>query len=264
LAVGDDEGDVDEDLKNLDEATLQQTRQIAKATVRTLNNDFEHRCLNDAVRRLGATKAPDYAVPSYKECYHLPGVTGCAFLPFQIEAIYFSVSRMLDNQGGNFCMVADEMGLGKTYTALGTALYLKWLYAEWRNGNALPMLDGNTVEEMWPQEDGRPPVFEEDPEGGRLLARPMMVITQPIIQSEWLAAAKLALKGTNMELIELASSKRATWTAADINLGDNVPDRGNKLYLISYDTLRSRAPLKDASFGFVIYAESHSCKSWRS
>jgi SNF2 family DNA or RNA helicase len=90
-----------------------------------------------------------------------------------------------------------------------------------------------------------------------------MVITQPIIQSEWLAAAKLALKGTNMELIELASSKRATWMAADINLGDNVPDRGNKLYLISYDPLRSRASLKDASFGFVNYDESHSCKSWR-
>ncbi len=121
-------------------------------------------------------------------------------------------------------MVADKMGLGKTYTALDTAFYLEWLYAKWRNGDALAMLDGNTVEEMWPQEEERPPVFEEDPEGGQLLASPRMVITQPIIQSQWLAATKLALKGTNMELIELASSKRATWTAADINLGDNVPD----------------------------------------
>jgi hypothetical protein len=105
------------------------------------------------------------------------------------------------------------------YTALGTALYLKWVYTEWPNGKPLAVLENQTVEQRWPQVDERPAVFQEDHEGGRLLGRPMMVITPPIIQSEWLAAANLALKGTSVQLVELASLRRAQYTAANIKLG---------------------------------------------
>jgi hypothetical protein len=33
------------------------------------------------------------------------------------------------------------MGFRKTYTALGTALYFKYLYTKWRKGNQLRILD---------------------------------------------------------------------------------------------------------------------------
>ncbi|KAG0125069.1 hypothetical protein HOY82DRAFT_617162 [Tuber indicum] len=91
-----------------------------------LNNDFEHQCLKEAARMLGAEPlAPVEDRPPV-------------------------------------ALIADDMGLGKTHCALATLLYLKYIVDEAASGRTLPCLSGKSVAEL---EDAEVPwIFGADSE----------------------------------------------------------------------------------------------------
>ena len=99
---------------------------LDEALLTTLNNSFEHECLEEAVPLLRATSRPDAPADQIRGMKHLlkpfPSV---AFLAHQIWAIWFIVRRWVYDVDLPGVLLADEMGHGKTFTVLAAALYVK-------------------------------------------------------------------------------------------------------------------------------------------
>ena len=92
----------------------------------TINNKFEHECLDEAVRLLNAhpiRQSPDYRVPGHK--YSIPGLPGTKCLACQVWAIWFIVRRWVWDDDMPGAQVADEMGPGKTFTLVAAAMLCK-------------------------------------------------------------------------------------------------------------------------------------------
>jgi hypothetical protein len=92
----------------------------------TINNEFEHECLAEAVRLLNAhtiCQSTDDRVPSQK--YSIPGLPGTKFLAHQVSPIWFIVSRWVWDADMPGALVANEMGLGKTLTSVATEMLCK-------------------------------------------------------------------------------------------------------------------------------------------
>ena len=99
------------------------TRSVLNTVLNTLNNEFEHECLDEAVRLLNARpirQSPDHRVPGHK--YSIPGLPGTKFLAHQVWAIWFIVRRWVCDADMPGALVADEMGLGKTFTSVSAAM----------------------------------------------------------------------------------------------------------------------------------------------
>jgi len=85
---------------------------VLNMILNTINNEFEHECLDKAVRLLNARpirQSPAASVPGRK--YSIPGLPGTKFLAHQVWAIWFIVSRWVSDADMPGALVADEMGL---------------------------------------------------------------------------------------------------------------------------------------------------------
>jgi len=70
------------------------TSSVLSTVLNTINNEFEHECLDEAVRLLNVysiRQSTDDRVPGHK--YSIPGLPGTKFLAHQVWAIWFIVRR---------------------------------------------------------------------------------------------------------------------------------------------------------------------------
>ena len=102
------------------------TSSVLNTVLITINNEFEHKWLDEAVRLLNAhpiRQSTDDCVPGHK--YSIPGLLGTRFLAHQVWAIWFIVRRWVWDADMPGALVADEMGLGKTFTSVAAAMLCK-------------------------------------------------------------------------------------------------------------------------------------------
>jgi hypothetical protein len=101
---------------------------VLSTGLNTINNEFEHECLDEAVRLLNAHpihQSADDRVPGHK--YSIPGLPGTMFLAHQVWAIWFIMRRWLWDADMPGALVADAIGLGKTFTSGAEAIICKLL-----------------------------------------------------------------------------------------------------------------------------------------
>jgi hypothetical protein len=70
------------------------TWSVLSSVLNSINNEFEHDCLDEAVRLLNVNpirQSADDRVPGHK--YSIPGLPGTKFLADQVWAIWFIVKR---------------------------------------------------------------------------------------------------------------------------------------------------------------------------
>jgi len=124
------------------------TSSVLSTVLNTINNEFEHECLDEAVRLLNAHPIRQSAadrVPGHK--YSIPGLPGTKFLAHQVWTIWFIVRRWVWDADMPGALVADEMGLRKTFTSVAAAMICKLLTEKVVMGLPLFILWGNTFEE---------------------------------------------------------------------------------------------------------------------
>ena len=105
----------------------------------TINNKFEHKCLNEIVRLLNARpscQSPDDCVP---------GQPRTKFFAHQLWAIWFIIRRWVWDADMPGALVVDEMGLGKTFTSVAEAMLCKLVTEKVGMGLPLSILWGNTL-----------------------------------------------------------------------------------------------------------------------
>jgi len=103
------------------------TSSVLSTVLNTINNEFEHECLDEAVRLLNAhliRQSTDNHVPGHK--YSIPGLLGTKFLAHQVWAIWFIMRRWVWDGDMPVALVADEMGLGKTSPRLQQQCFANW------------------------------------------------------------------------------------------------------------------------------------------
>jgi len=124
------------------------TSSVLSTVLNTINNEFEHKCLDEAVRLLNAhpiRQSTNDRVPGQK--YSIPGLPGTKFLAHQVWAIWLIVRRWVWDADMPGALVADEMGLGKTFTSVAEAMLCKLVTEKVVMGLPLSILWGNTLEE---------------------------------------------------------------------------------------------------------------------
>jgi len=124
------------------------TSSVLSTVHNTINKDFEHECLDQAVRLLNAHpihQLTDDHVPAHK--YSIPGLPGTKFLVHQVQAIWFIVRMWVWDSDMPGARVADEMGFGKTFTSVAAAMICNLLTEKNVMGLPLSILWGNTLEE---------------------------------------------------------------------------------------------------------------------
>ena len=124
------------------------TNSVFDTVLSTINNKFEHECLEEAVRLLNAhpiCQSSDDHVPGHK--YSIPSLPGTKFLAHQVWALRFIVRRWVWDADMPGALVADEMGLGKTFTLVAATMICKLVTKKDVLGLPLSILWGNTLEE---------------------------------------------------------------------------------------------------------------------
>jgi hypothetical protein len=102
------------------------TCSVLSTVLNTINNAFEHECLDEVVRLLNALlicQSTDDRVPGHK--YSIPGLPGTKFLVHQVWAIWFIVRRWVLDASIPAALVADEMGVRMTFTSVAAAMLCK-------------------------------------------------------------------------------------------------------------------------------------------
>jgi len=118
------------------------------AVPNTINNDYEHNCLDKVVRLLNThpiRQSTEDCVPGHK--YSIRGLPRTTCLPHQICAILFIVRRWVWDEDMAGVLVADEMCLGKIFTSVAAAMHCKLVTVKVEMGLPLSILWGNTLEE---------------------------------------------------------------------------------------------------------------------
>jgi len=126
----------------------QDTSSVLNPVLNTIHNEFEHKCLDEAVRLLNAhpiLQSTDDRVRGHK--YSIPGLPGTKFLAQQVCDFRFIVKRWVWDADMPGALVADEMGLGKTFTSVAAAMVCKLVPEKVVMGLPLSILWGNTLEE---------------------------------------------------------------------------------------------------------------------
>ena len=219
-----------------------------------LNNDFEHECLNLAVRRLGASPLPGAEGDMGPHVFGVPGIPKGRFLPHQVWGIWFLVERVVGNSPP-VALLADDMGLGKTFTALGALLHMKWISSEAALGRRLACLEDRTVSELG---DDVPPFFGSERE---VFNRPAVVMVPANLMGQWETAINGLSEGTPYALINLNAN--ISLTSANLNYEPEFPERGHAIHLVSYPTYRTRYAknLAGCRWSIGLFDESHSVRS---
>jgi len=149
-----------------DDLDPENTSSVLNTVLNKINNEFEHECLEEAVRLLNAhltCQSIDDHLPGHK--YSIPGLAGTKFLVHQVWAIWFIVTRWVWDADMPGALVADEMGLGKTSTVVAVAMICKLLTEKDVMGLPLSILWGNTHDE-WVNmvQNNFPGITGEEPE----------------------------------------------------------------------------------------------------
>jgi len=121
---------------------------VLSTVLNTINNEFEHECLDEAVRLLNAhhiRQSIENRVPGHK--YSIPGVPGTKFLAHHVWAIWFIVRRWIWDADMPGALLADEIGLGKTFTSVAAAMICKLVTEKVVMELPLSIVWGNTMEE---------------------------------------------------------------------------------------------------------------------
>jgi len=124
------------------------TSSVLDTVLNTINNEFEHLCLDEAVRLLNVRpirQSTDDRVLGHK--YSLPGLHESKFLAHQVWVIWFIVRRWVWDADMPGAVVADGMGLGKTCTSVAAAMLCKLVTEQVVMGLPLSILWGNSLEE---------------------------------------------------------------------------------------------------------------------
>jgi len=113
-----------------------------------INNQFQHECLDQAVRLLNfhpICESTDNGVPAHK--YSISGLPGTKFLAHQVCAIWFIVRRWVWDSDMRGALRADEMGHRQDIHLRGSSNNM--YTADWDSCNGVTTVDlvGNTLDE---------------------------------------------------------------------------------------------------------------------
>jgi len=245
------------------------TSSVLNTVLSTINNEFEHECLDEAVRLLNVhpiRQSTDDRVPGHK--YSIPGLPGTKFLAHQVWAIWFIVRRWVWDTDMPGALVADEMGLGKTFTSVAAAMLCKLVTEKVVMGLPLSILWWNTLEEWvilavnnFPGIVGEQrewyPLQRLNSVPCRLLEiqttplhghpalvsalEPILVVTMPGVAETFKTVIDEMTHGTDFKLVYLLHAENANLTHEDLNTSIDKPENRWNIHLVSYDTLTSRA-----------------------
>jgi len=264
---------------------------VLSTVLNTISNEFEHNCLDEAVRLLNThpiRQSPDHRVPGHK--YSMPGLPGTKFLSQQVWAIWFLVRRWVWDADKPGALVADEMGLGKTFTWVAPAMLCKLVTDKVVMGLPLSILWGNTFEEwvILPDNDF-PGIISEEREWYPLQSlnsvpchlveiqttpfhghpalilahEPSFVVTMPGVVETFKIVIDETTLGTDFKLVNLLHTENASPTHEDLNTSIDDPENRWNIHLVSNDTLKSRAKpssngqLSHCAWSFRIFDEFH-------
>ena len=257
----------------------------------TINNEFKHECLNEAVRLLNVhpiRQSTDDRVPGHK--YSIPGLPGTKFLAHQVWAIWFIMRRWVWDADMPGALVADEMGLGKAFTSVAAAMLSKLLTEKVVMGLPLPILWGNTLVEWVMLADNDFPGIVGEEREWYLLQRlnsvprrlreiqttlphghpplvsahePILVITMPGFPETLKTVIDQMTHGMDFKPINLLHHENANLPHEDLKTSIDYPEIRWNIHLVSYDTFISRAKsssngrLSHCSWRFGIFNESY-------
>jgi len=120
---------------------------ILNTVLSIINNEFEHKCLDAAVRLLNAhpiIQSTDDRVPW--QMYSIPGLPGTKFVALQLWGIWSIVRRWVWDADMQGTLGADEMGLEKTFTSVATAMICKLVTENTVMGLLMSIVLGNTLQ----------------------------------------------------------------------------------------------------------------------
>jgi len=271
------------------------TSSVLNTVLSTINNEFEHECLDEAVRLLNANplrQSTDDWAPGHK--YSIPGLPGTKFLAHQVWAIWFIVRRWVRDTDMPGALVADEMGLEKTFTSVAAAMLCKLVTEKVVMGLPLPILWGNTREEwvilavndfpgiVGEEREWHPlqrlnsvprrllEIQTTPPHGHPALVSALeqiLVVTMPGVEETIKTVIDKMTNGTEFKLVNSLQAENANLTHEDLNTSIDEPENRQNIHLVSYDTLTSRAKpssngqLSYCAWSFGIFDESHRYKT---
>jgi len=255
----DDEGDLDPD----------NTSSVINTLLSTITNEFEHECLDAAVRLLNANpirQSTDDRVPGH--IYSIPGLPGTKFLAHQVCAIHVIVRRWVWDSDMPGALVPDEMCLGKTFTSVAATMICNLLteivviglpptivwgdtHEAWVNlaQNDFPWIIGYKPERylLWRQNtvprrhsEIQATLRQGHPARTSDVAR-IVVVAMPKVAEMFKSVIDEMTYGINFELINVLHKENTNLTDEDRNTTTDKPDNRWKIHLVSYDTIPSRA-----------------------
>ena len=271
---------------------------LGDALLTTLNNSFEHECLEEAVALLGATSRPDAQDDVIRGTkYLLKAFPSVTFLAHQIWGIWFLVRRWLFDVDLPGVLLADEMGLGKTYTVLAAALFAKTIAHSLMTRQDCPLLVffGRTLRQWQDEvEQGFPGLSEAQrgwypcthprPVPRRLLQllldqgeatqdvapwHPVLCVVLPSVRETFLAATRTITSGTRFAVRDLSGDGGWELGHTHLNFSMSHPKRMWDIHVITYNAFTQRAQrnpsgrprqLTDCTWSWGIFDESHRYK----
>jgi len=271
------------------------TSSVMNMVLSTMNNKFEHECLDEAVRLLNARlirQSPDDRVPGRK--YSIPGLPGTKVLAHQVWAIWFIVRRWVWDADMPGALVADEMSIGKTFTSVAAAMLCKLVTEKVVMGLTLSIFWGNTLEE-WVilVHNDFPSLVGEEQEWYPLqrlnsvprclleiqstpphshpalisALEPILVVTMPGLAETFKSVIDEMTHGADFKLVNLLHSENMNLTHEDLNTSIDEPENWWNIHHVSYDTLTSRSkPSSNGQHSYIewsfgIVDESHRYKT---
>jgi len=221
------------------------TSSVLSTVLNTINNEFKHEWLDEAVRLLNAHpihQSTDDHVPGHK--YSIPGLPRTKFLAHQVWAIWFIVRMWVWDADMPGALVADEMGLGKTFTSVAVATLCKLVTEKVVMGLPLSILWGNTLQEWVDLAQNDIPGIISDQQKWYPLRRqnsvprrfsdihstpleghpaltsgfePILVVTMPGVAEKFKSVIDEMTYGTDFKLTNLVHTEIANLTHEDLN-----------------------------------------------
>ena len=243
------------------------TSSVLSTVLNTINNEFEHECLDEAFRLLNANsilQSPDDHVPGHK--YSIPGLPGTEFLAHQAWAMRLIMRRWVWDANMPGALVADEMGLGKTFTSVAAAMLFKLVTEIIVMGLPLSIEWGDTLEEWVILADNNfPGIVGEEQEWYplhrlnsvplRLLAiqttpthghpalisghELIMVVTMPGVAETFKTYINEMTHRTDFKPVNLFHAENTNLTHMDLYTSIDEPEIRWNIHLVWYDTLTS-------------------------
>jgi len=234
---------------------------VLNTVLNTINNEFEHVCLDETVRLLNAhpiRQSTDDRVPGRKNS--ITGQPGTKCLAHQVWAIWFIVRRWLWDADMPGALVADEMGFGKTFTSVAAAMLCKLVTQIVVMGLPLSISWGNTLEELViSAHNDVPGIVSEEQEWyplqrlnsvpHRLLEiqstplhgdaalipalEPFLVVTMPGVAETFKSIIDKITHGTDSKHVNILQAENVNLNHEDLNTSIDEPENRWNIHLVS-------------------------------